>query len=151
VQGPAGSVRLGRLKSALVGSSAGHGRPSFGQPPVVAPRFHGPPDPKDFDVIDCGQTIRLGDYEAAYDAILYVFDPEFRQRLKELRVKEEQSFGASLRRLRLLKGMRRSDFHEVNEKTLARIERGEVKLPHKKTLDSLARQLGVESGDIASC
>ena len=33
-------------------------------------------DPEDFEVIDCGQTIRLGAFEAASDAILFDFDPQ---------------------------------------------------------------------------
>lgn len=37
------------------------------------------PDFHDFQIIDCGQTVRLGKYEAAGDAILYDFDPIFRQ------------------------------------------------------------------------
>ena len=108
------------------------------------------PDPKDFEVIDCGQTIRVGDFEAACDAVLYAFDPEFRRRLKASRIQEDQSFGAALRRLRLMRGLRRSDFPEVNEKEVARIERGEVKRPHAKTLALLAKRLGVQPDAIAT-
>ena len=44
------------------------------------------PNFKDFAVTDCGQTIRLGEYEAASDAILDEYSPEYRQRqLKERR------------------------------------------------------------------
>ena len=37
------------------------------------------PDFDAFSVIDCGQTVKLGNYEAAVDAILYEYDPEYRR------------------------------------------------------------------------
>ena len=44
-------------------------------------RPNGPrPDFSDFEIIDSGQTIRLGKYEAATEAVLYEFDVEFRRR-----------------------------------------------------------------------
>lgn len=58
------------------------------------------PDPREFAIEDYGQTVRLGDYEAAADAILYELDPDYRRRMKRRRREEEQSFGASLRRPR---------------------------------------------------
>lgn len=58
------------------------------------------PDFSKFGVSDFGQTIRLGDYEAAADAVLYEYDPEYRRRIKKVRQASEQSLGASLRRLR---------------------------------------------------
>ncbi|MFO7906239.1 MAG: hypothetical protein R6U98_26515, partial [Pirellulaceae bacterium] len=38
------------------------------------------PDFSRFSMVDSGQTVRLGDYEAAVDAILYEYDPEYRRR-----------------------------------------------------------------------
>ena len=52
------------------------------------------PDFSNFSVIDCGQTVRLGRYEAAVDAILYENDPEFRRRISKKRLQQDQSFGA---------------------------------------------------------
>ena len=47
------------------------------------------PNFNDFAVTDCGQTIRLGEYEAAADAILDEYSPEYRQRrLKQRRAAE---------------------------------------------------------------
>lgn len=47
------------------------------------------PDFCDFAVTDCGQTVRFGEYEAAADAILDEYSPEYRQRrLKERRAAE---------------------------------------------------------------
>jgi hypothetical protein len=116
------------------------------------PTAHGPkPDPARVRVIDGGQTLALGDYEAAADAILYEFDPDFRRRAKERAVARDRSLGGSLRRLRLQKGLARSDFAPtLSAKTVARIERGEIEKPHKATLDCLAKKLGVRIDEIAS-
>ena len=47
------------------------------------------PDFDDFAVTDSGQTVRFGEYEAAADAILDEYSPEYRQRrLKEGRAAE---------------------------------------------------------------
>jgi len=111
----------------------------------TAPDFH------QFSVIDCGQTVRLGDYEAAVDAILYEYDPEYRRRIAKKRLQEDRSFGASLRRLRTQRGLRREDFEpEVSAKTLARIEQGKVKRLQKKTLHVLAARLAVDPDEIAT-
>jgi hypothetical protein len=58
------------------------------------------PDFTAFAVTDFGQTIQLGEYEAAADAILYEFDEEAR-RMKEWEVEQDTTFGGALRRLRL--------------------------------------------------
>lgn len=109
------------------------------------PNFHA------FAVIDTGQTIKLGDYEAAVDALLYEFDPEFRRALAKKRLQEERNFGASLRRLRKQCGLRRADFEpDLSARTIARIEQGEVKHIRGKTLESLAGRLGVRPEDIES-
>ncbi|MBL4885558.1 MAG: helix-turn-helix domain-containing protein [Planctomycetaceae bacterium] len=100
-------------------------------------------------VIDSGLTVQLGDYEAAVDAILYENDPEYRRRLSKLRLQEDQSFGASLRRLRKQRGLRREDFEPgLNSKTIARIEQGKVKRIHVRTRNILSQRLGVEPSEI---
>ena len=107
------------------------------------------PDPDDFEIIDFGQTVRLGKFEAGADAILYEFDPLFRRRDKERRVDADDSFGGALRRLRLQKGLKQSDFSpDISTKEVGRIERGEVKTLHKSTRETLARRLGVAPGEI---
>jgi len=109
------------------------------------------PDFSSFSVIDCGQTVKLGDYEAAVDAVLYDYDPEFRRASSKKRLQEDQSFGASLRRLRKQRGLRREDFApDVSAKTVARIEQGKVTRIQKTTLDSLAKHLAVDPEEIAS-
>jgi DNA-binding Xre family transcriptional regulator len=109
------------------------------------------PDFAKFSITDGGQTIRLGAYEAAADAILYEFDPDFRRRVSKARQQSEQSFGASLRRLRKQRDLRREDFGpEVAAKTVARIEQAKVKRIQKSTLNSLAKRLGVKPEEIAT-
>ena len=109
------------------------------------------PDFHQFSVSDGGQKVRLGAYEAAVDAILYEYDPVYRRRLSKKRLQEDRSFGASLRRLRKQRGLRREDFEpEVSAKTIARIEQGQVKRIRKKTLDVLAARLAVHPDEIAT-
>lgn len=125
--------------------------------PLVVPlrwfraRPGGPkPDAASLAITDSGQTVRLGDYEAATDAILYELDGSYRRRAKKQELERDRSFGGALRRLRLQKGVRRTDFRGLTAKEVARIERGEVKKPQQRTLAALAKRLGVPPHQIAS-
>jgi hypothetical protein len=108
------------------------------------------PDFGDFELEDYGQTIRLGEYAAAGSAVLYDFDPDFRRRAKANELNHDFSFGASLRRLRLLRGVSREDFPGIAARTIARIERNEVEKPRGKTLRQIADRLGVRPDEIAT-
>jgi hypothetical protein len=108
------------------------------------------PDPSRLAFADCGNTVRLGDYEAAADAILYEADSDYRSRLLAKKRADDKTFGACLRRLRLLRGLRQSEFGDVTTKTIARIERGETEAPHGHTLKVIATRLGVEPNEIMS-
>jgi hypothetical protein len=99
---------------------------------------------------DYGLTVALGAYEASSDGILYEFDAAYRQRLNEQRRQNERTFGAALRRLRLQRRLRQRDFAPLATKTIARIERNEVSKPQGKTLEVLARRLGVSADQIES-
>ncbi|HEX8359461.1 MAG TPA: helix-turn-helix transcriptional regulator [Longimicrobium sp.] len=114
------------------------------KPATVQPAFDS------LEIIDYGQTVRLGSYEAATDAILYEFDPDFRRRAKQMELRRDESFGASLHRLRLLRGLTRNDFPGISPKTIARIERGEVAKPREGTLEMIAACLGVGREEISS-
>jgi len=114
------------------------------QPSATAVR----PDFADFEVIDSGQSLRFGQYEASVDAVLYEHDSDYRRRLKAQRRSEDGGLAASIRRLRLQKGLRQEDFGEVTAKTVARIENGEVKRPQRATLAVIATRLGVEVGKL---
>jgi hypothetical protein len=107
------------------------------------------PDFDRFSVTDSGQTVRLGDYEAAADAILYEFDPEYRRHISRKRRQSERTFGASLRRLRKQRGLRREDFEpNVAAKTIARIEQGLVQRIQSETLNCIAVRLRVRPDEI---
>lgn len=100
-----------------------------------------------FVIEDSGQTLKFGDYEASVDSVLYEFDPLYRSKKKTELAKKDKSFGACLRRLRVLKGLKQSDFPGINEREIGRIERGEVK-PRKSTIEEIAEQLEVASEEI---
>jgi len=106
------------------------------------------PDPSRLAIEDCGQTIRLGRYEASVDSVLYERDPVYRRRAVRRMRAEEKTLGASIRRLRKERGLLRTDFPGLDEKTLARIERGEVKAPHRSTLDAVAKRLGIPTEEL---
>ncbi len=107
------------------------------------------PDFSRLSVTDCGQTVRLGDYEAAADAILYELDPAYRRGLKARRRAEETGFGPGLRRLRKQRGLRRTDFPGLSAKTLGRIESGTSTRLHQRTREIIAKTLGVSADAIA--
>ena len=106
------------------------------------------PDFDRFRLIDFGHTIQLGPYEAAGDALLYEYDVEYRRRLNQIRRETNKGLGPSLRRVRIQKGLRQSDFPGVSAKTIARIERGEVRELQKRTRKKIASVLGIEPDEI---
>jgi DNA-binding Xre family transcriptional regulator len=106
------------------------------------------PNLDDCEITDWGHTVRLGEYEASTDAILYAFDRDYRKRAKARQVEQDDSFGGGLRRLRLLRGLSRADFQGISSKEIARIERGEVEKPHAATLKVLAERLDVSPEEI---
>jgi DNA-binding Xre family transcriptional regulator len=106
------------------------------------------PDLGDCGITDWGHTLRLGDYEAAAAAILYDFDRDYRQRAKARAVELDRSFGGALRRLRLRRGLGRADFRQISAKEIARLERGEVAKPRRRTLRAIVKRLGVAPGEI---
>ncbi len=71
--------------------------------------------------------------------------------MKARQVAQDRSFGGALRRLRLLRGLTRADFEPVvSEKTIARIENGEVTTPQHDTLMAIAKHLDVQPEEIGS-
>jgi hypothetical protein len=109
------------------------------------------PDFKKLRITDSGQTIALGDYEAATAAILYEHAPDIRVRLKKRSIAQDKGFGPSLRRLRLLRGLTQSDFEpQISRKQIARLESASSKKPRRATLALIAKKLRVDSDDIES-
>lgn len=101
------------------------------------------PDATRLAVTDYGQTVRLGEYEAAADAILYEFDEDYRPRAKKRMLEKDTSLGGAIRRLRLQKGLRQTDFPGITAKEIARIEKGLVQRPREETLQRIAKRTGV--------
>jgi DNA-binding XRE family transcriptional regulator len=101
------------------------------------------PDFNKFCLDDFGHTIQFGDYEATADVVLWEVDADYRKRSKARERQQAEGFGASLRRLRIQRGLSQSDFPGVTRKTISRIENGEVGRPHGATLKSIANALGV--------
>jgi hypothetical protein len=122
--------------------------------PLVVPFawFERRPDVRlDFEALgiaDFGQTVTFGDYEVSTDSILYAHDAAYRKRARQRELAHDASFGASLRRLRLSHGLRRGDFAGISEKEIARIERGEIGTPHRRTLETIAARLGVSVDEL---
>jgi DNA-binding Xre family transcriptional regulator len=98
---------------------------------------------EDAHAIDFGNALALGEYEASMDALLYEQDPHFRRELRKRQLATDESFGASIRRLRLQRGLKRTDLAGISDKEVARIERGEIAKPHAATLLALAAALEV--------
>lgn len=105
------------------------------------------PDFRDFEVEDHGRTLRFGSYEAAFDAILYLHDAEYRRRIREKRA-GETTLGTAVRRLRKQRCLRLEDLGHL-AKTVARIERGEVRRPRRATLSAVAERLGTTVEELA--
>jgi hypothetical protein len=108
------------------------------------------PDFTKLKLADHGRTVALGKYESAADAILYEIDADYRRKLKKQRRQSEQTFGASLMRLRKQRRLKRTDFTPISAKEIARLERNEVDKPHAKTLEVLATRLGARPEEIAN-
>jgi DNA-binding XRE family transcriptional regulator len=106
------------------------------------------PNFEQFSVRDYGHTVRLGEYEAATDAVLYEYDRDYRRRRAKQRLKTDQGLGPSIRRLRKQRALHREDFAPLSPKTIARIEQGRVKSLHRKTRATIARILGVDPAEI---
>jgi DNA-binding XRE family transcriptional regulator len=103
-----------------------------------------------FSVTDYGRTLRFGDYQSAADVVLFEYAPDFRRRLKQARFAQEQTLGASIRRLRKQRRLTLNDFGDVDPKTLARIEHGKVQRPRLETLKQIAKILRVSHDELAS-
>lgn len=108
------------------------------------------PDFEQLSLEDYGHTVHFGEFEAAADAILYEFDPKFRRRARKKQIATDPTFGGSVRRLRLQKGVSRDDFPGVSAKTVARIERSEVENPRSRTLQAIAKRLGVPVDELGT-
>jgi len=103
-----------------------------------------------FSVGDYGQTLKFGGYEASVDAVLFELDPHYRKRAKARLRERDSSLGASLRRLRLTKGLKQTNFSGISSKEIGRLERVEIAKPHDATLKAIAKRLGVSVEELGT-
>lgn len=115
---------------------------------IFKPSGKSRPEFAHFSIGEYGHSVVFGDYEASAAFILGSVDPDYRKRINIKRREEDKGFGPSLRRLRIQKRLKRSDFGEIDSKTIARIERGEVSNPHGRTLATICEVLGVNPSEI---
>jgi len=99
------------------------------------------------ELCDYGQTVKFGKVEIAFDSILYEFSGEYRKNLIKKRRAENKTFGACLRRYRMLKEMKQSSFKSVTEKEISRIENEKV-TPHKNTIKDLLEELKITEDEL---
>ncbi len=117
---------------------------------IFRPSGTSKPDFTRFELDDFGHSVRFGEYEASAHFILFDADADYRKRTKKRQRAEESGFGASLRRLRILKGVPQSGFAGISAKTIGRIEGGLVEKPHGTTLKTISQKLGVSAEEIES-
>ncbi len=90
-----------------------------------------------------GRTIHIGSCSFAVDDALAAMDPDYRRFLRRRHWEASDDQGDRIRRLRLQMRLRREDFPGIDAKTIARIERGEIRRPQRETLRLIAQTLGV--------
>ena len=110
--------------------------------PVVAPNFaHVHPS-------NYGRTIKLGNYEAGFNGFLYFNDKNYRIKSQINRIGFNSSFGASIRRLRLWRGLSVKGCG-IDPLLLAAIERNEAR-PNEGEVRTIANCLRVSMKDLDS-
>jgi len=106
------------------------------------------PDFDDVEIIDYGNAIRFGNFESSMRGLLYENDKDYRLERKKQRLSSEKSFGACLRRLRIQKKLKQIDFKNTSEKTIRRIEDGDV--PTATTKAKILNELGLTEEELLS-
>ncbi len=91
-----------------------------------------------------GITLECGGKSLAVVDILMELDPVFRREFRRLTWAQQADLASRMRHLRKLRRARREDFPGLAAKTIARIERGEIKMPQRETLRLIATHLGVD-------
>lgn len=76
--------------------------------------------------------------------LLMETDAVFRREFRRRTWAQQRDLASRIRHLRKLRRARREDFPGLTSKTIARIERGEIKMPQRETLRLIAIHLGVE-------
>ena len=100
------------------------------------------------ELSDDGTMLSCHGRNMSASEILAAVDPVFRREYRRRIWAQQRDLGSRIRHLRKLRHARREDFPGVTAKTVARIERGEIKNPQKETLRLIALHLGVKSDQL---
>ncbi len=80
--------------------------------------------------------------------VIQTHDPIFRRARRRQQWKQSAHPGERIRHLRLARRLRREDIPGVDIKTVARIERGEIRTPQKETLRLIAAALRIPAAEL---
>ena len=94
-------------------------------------------------IADGGRVVEIGSSKLPAHDILCQGDVEFRRELRRRRWAADESLGGRVRVLRKKLGLRREDFPGIDAKTVARIERNEIRRPQRETLRLISQTLGL--------
>lgn len=94
-------------------------------------------------IMDMGKTVAVGESRLLAEEIRCDFDAVFRREFRRRQWATDDSLGSKVRVLRRQLGLRREDFPGVDAKTVARIERNEIRRPQRETLRLMAQTLGL--------
>ena len=103
---------------------------------------HRPELSADGTMLGCG-----GKMLPVVDLLMQV-DPVFRREFRRRTWAQQRDLASRIRHLRKLRRARREDFPGLTAKTIARIERGEIKMPQRETLRLIAIHLGVDTAQL---
>ncbi len=94
-------------------------------------------------ITDGGRTVEIGSGKLAAHEILCQYNAQFRREFRRRQWAADESLGGQVRVLRRKLGLRREDFPGIDAKTVARIERHEIRHPQRETLRLIAQTLGL--------
>ena len=94
-------------------------------------------------IADGGRSVEIGSSRLAAHDILCQCDAQFRREFRRRQWAADESLGGQVRMLRRKLGLRREDFPGIDAKTVARIERHEIRRPQRETLRLIAQTLGL--------
>ena len=90
-----------------------------------------------------GAIVRLGSRRWPAQQVIAAFDANFRRSLRRLELAQRDTLGGLIRRMRKERRLGRAEFPGIDAKTIARIERDEIRRPQGETLRLIAQTLGL--------
>lgn len=92
-------------------------------------------------IVDGGRSAEIGSSRLSAAEIRCQCDVRFRREFRRREWATDESLGGQVRMLRRRLGLRREDFPGIDAKTVARIERHEIRRPQRETLRLIAQTL----------